>query len=49
MNDSLTHARAMVARCEAKLAQQKDDLSKRYYELCIAGWKREIARLEREK
>jgi len=36
---------AAIKRCEAKRDQQTDPLSKRYYELCLVGWRQHLARL----
>lgn len=43
----LSYARRAIERCRAKLAATRDPESRRYYELCIAGHERNIAREER--
>jgi hypothetical protein len=36
---------AAIARIEAKRDAQADPLCRRYYELCLIGWRRHLARL----
>jgi hypothetical protein len=44
----INHARAMIARCEAKRDAATDSECRRYYELCIAGWQRWLEKVEQE-
>jgi hypothetical protein len=36
---------AAIARIEAKRDQQRDSLCRRYYELCLIGWRQHLKRL----
>ena len=43
-----TYSRRALAACLVKLAATRDPESRRYYELCAEGHRRNIAREERE-
>ena len=44
----LSYSRRALAACIVKLAATRDPESRRYYELCAEGHRRNIAREERE-
>ncbi len=43
----IERVRQAIARCETKRAAVSDDASKRYYDLCIIGWRAWLTKLER--
>lgn len=45
----LERARQKLATCQRKLAEQTDKLSRYYYEKCIEGHRRDIARIEAQQ
>lgn len=49
MTTEAARVEATIARLRAKRDAATDQDSRRYYELCIAGWQRELARLKAER
>ena len=48
MTTEAARVEATIARLRAKRDAATDQESRRYYELCIAGWQRELVRLEND-
>jgi hypothetical protein len=45
MMSEIERVRAAIKRCEAKRDVMTDPESRRYYELCLIGWRQHLARL----
>jgi len=43
----IERVKAAIKRCETKRDAMTDPLSRRYYELCLVGWRDWLAKLER--
>ena len=46
---ALDRARRALATCERKLSEQTTPEGRLYYQLCIRGWRQNIAALEAEQ
>lgn len=48
MMSEIEQVEAAIRRCEQRRDQVSDAESKRYYELCLIGWRAELARANKK-